>query len=108
MRSACGRASLAPLDAELNLPAQVYSLEVQKRVTIEAARGSFDEAVASIERGTATTVSSTGSILGLSTDGKGVAMRKQDLRPQTRKAAEVKRPKLGKRLSKGEKRNAVG
>ena len=138
VRSARGRTSLAPLDAELNLPAEVYSLGVQKRVTIEAARGSFDEAVASIERGTATTVpkrqvehlvqrtmcdfddfyaqrqaaaahkpsSSTGSILVLSTDGKGVAMRKQDLRPQTRKAAEVKRPKLGKRLSKGEKRNA--
>lgn len=136
--SARGRTSLAPLDAELNLPPEVYSLGVQKRVTIEAARGSFDEAVASIERGTATTVpkrqlerlvqrtmqdfddfyaqrqagavkepaASTGSILVLSTDGKGVAMRKQDLRPQTRKAAESKRPKLGKRVSKGEKRNS--
>ncbi len=136
--SARGRTSLAPLDAELNLPGEVYSLGVRKRVTIEAARGSFDEAVASIERSTATTIpkrqaeqllqramhdfdafyeqrqaeaatkssSATGPILVLSTDGKGVAMRKQSLRPQTRKAAETKRPKLGKRLSKGEKRNA--
>jgi hypothetical protein len=48
----------------------------------------------------------TPEIVVLSTDGKGVAVRKEDLRPVTRKAAEKKpRPKLDKRLSKGEKRN---
>jgi hypothetical protein len=94
--------------------------------------------VASIERGTATSVpkrqleqlaqrgtsdfddfyaqrqaqaaaqppSATGSVLVLSTDGKGVAMRRQDLREATRKAAEAKQPKLRKRQSKGEKKNA--
>lgn len=138
VHGARGRDSLAPLDAELNLPPEKYSLGVQKRVVIEGAKGSFDEAVASLARGTATTVpkrqaeqlmqratcdfddfyarrqaqassksaTATGPILVLSTDGKGVAMRKQDLREQTRKAAEKKRPKLRKRQSKGEKRHA--
>jgi hypothetical protein len=45
-------------------------------------------------------------IVVLSTDGKGVVVRKEDLRPATRKAAEKKpTPKLDKRLSKGEKRH---
>ncbi|MCP4346806.1 MAG: ISKra4 family transposase [Desulfobacterales bacterium] len=46
----------------------------------------------------------TGRILVLTTDGKGIAMRKEDLREATRKAAE-KSKKLRKRLTKGEKRN---
>jgi hypothetical protein len=138
VHSARGHDSLAPLDVELNLPPEKYSFGVQKRVAIEGARGSFDEAVASVARGTATTVpkrqaeklmqratcdfedfyagrqkqaaskttAETGSVLVLSTDGKGVAMRKEDLREQTRKAAEKKRPKLRKRQSKGEKRHS--
>lgn len=47
-----------------------------------------------------------GPILVMSTDGKGVPMRKEDLRPQTRKAAEARAHKLNKRLSKGEKRHS--
>jgi hypothetical protein len=47
-----------------------------------------------------------GSILVLSTDGKGVVMRREDLRPATRQAAESRRHKLAGRLSKGEKRNS--
>lgn len=43
-------------------------------------------------------------ILVLTTDGKGVPMLKEDLRPETRKAAEQRKHKLQKRLSKGEKR----
>jgi len=54
--AAPGRASLAPLDAELNLPAELYSFGLQKRATIEAAKGGFDEAVATLARYTATTV----------------------------------------------------
>ena len=42
-------------------------------------------------------------VLVLTTDGKGVAMRREDLRKQTRKAAEKHTPKLKKRSSKGEK-----
>jgi hypothetical protein len=45
----------------------------------------------------------TGEILAITTDGKGVSMRHEDLRPATRKAAEKRRPKRKKRRSKGEK-----
>jgi hypothetical protein len=46
-----------------------------------------------------------GSIVVLTTDGKGVPMRKEALRAQTRKAAEGRAHKLRTRLSKGEKRH---
>jgi hypothetical protein len=42
----------------------------------------------------------------MSVDGKGVVMRTQDLREQTRKAAKARKHKMGARLSKGEKKNA--
>ena len=42
----------------------------------------------------------------MSVDGKGVVMRTQDLREQTRKAAKARTHKMGARLSKGEKKNA--
>jgi hypothetical protein len=45
-------------------------------------------------------------VLVISVDGKGVVMRTEDLREQTRKAAAARRHKMGTRLSKGEKRNA--
>lgn len=48
----------------------------------------------------------TSSLLILSMDGKGIVMRKEDLREPTRKKAEVRVHKLDKRLSRGEKRNA--
>jgi hypothetical protein len=35
--------SLHPLDGALNLPPEKYSLEVRRRVAIEAAKGAFDE-----------------------------------------------------------------
>lgn len=46
-----------------------------------------------------------GSIVVLTTDGKGVPMRTEALRAQTRKAAEAGTHKLRTRLSKGEKRH---
>lgn len=46
-----------------------------------------------------------GSIVVLTTDGKGIPMRKEALRLQTRKAAEAGTHKLRTRLSKGEKRH---
>lgn len=49
---------------------------------------------------------STGSIVVLTTDGKGVVMRREDLREGTKKAAQVRQHKMAKRLSKGEKKNA--
>jgi hypothetical protein len=48
----------------------------------------------------------TGSVIVVTADGKGVVMRKQDLREATRKKAATRKHKLDKRLSKGEKKNA--
>jgi hypothetical protein len=130
-----GLESLHPLDAELNLPAERYSHELRRRCAVEASKGSFDEAVESVSEHSGTqvpkrqaeelvvraatdfesyyeqqsgagAVSPEGSLLVLSFDGKGVAMLPKDLREPTRKAAETRRHKLGKRLSKGEKRHA--
>ncbi|NDY71438.1 hypothetical protein DO021_03045 [Desulfobacter hydrogenophilus] len=133
-----GRRSLHPLDGELNLPPDLYSLELQHRVAEEAAKNSFEEVVATIDKTTGGHVSKrqaekvakrsardfdafsqmrqchaseekttgTGSILTITADGKGVVLHEKDLREQTRKAAEKRRQKKGKRLSKGEKKNA--
>jgi hypothetical protein len=48
-------------------------------------------------------VKKTGSILAITVDGKGVPMRKSDLREATRKAAEERQPRLKHRRSPGEK-----
>jgi hypothetical protein len=128
-----GAASLHPLDAELNLPPERYSHELRRRAAEQVAKGSYDEAVATLAAATGTAVpkrqveelvrraaedfdafyvqqsaapEGTGSLLVLSFDGKGVVMRREDLRPATQKAAAQRRQKLAKRLSKGEKRNA--
>jgi len=131
-----GSRSLHPLDAELNLPDKKYSLELCRRVAEEAAKSSFDETFESIGRttgghvpkrqieelvrraaqdfdafyqmrqGQSPIAKQSGSIMAMSVDGKGVVMRTQDLREQTRKAAKARRHKMGTRLSKGEKKNA--
>ena len=139
---AAGEASLHPLDAQLNLPAERYSLEVRRRAALEASKNSFDETVETLTRFTGAEVGKrqveelvgraaqdfdafyeqrrrqpagdqpagdpqapTDALLVISSDGKGVVMHRQDLRPATRKASEDKRSKLATRLSKGEKRN---
>jgi len=43
-----GHKSLHPLDGELNLPPDLYSLEIQRRVAEEAAKNSFEEVVKTI------------------------------------------------------------
>jgi len=48
-------------------------------------------------------VKKTGPILAITSDGKGIPMRKIDLREATRKAAEERKPRLAHRRSKGEK-----
>jgi hypothetical protein len=131
-----GAESLHPLDAELNLPDDRYSLELRRRVAEEAAKSSFDETLESIGKNTGGHVpkrqveelvmraaqdfdafyqmrqtlsgegQGAGSVLAISVDGKGVTMRTQDLREHTRKAAEASAHKMGTRLSKGEKKNA--
>jgi hypothetical protein len=130
-----GAASLHPLDAELNLPDERYSLELRRRVADQAAGNSFDETFEAIRKSTGAKIPKRqieeltvraaqdfdafyrlrraeaavepygGSILVISADGKGVVMRPEDLRKHTRKAAETATQKMGTRLSKGEKKN---
>ena len=132
---AAGVASLHPLDADLNLPPELYSLEVRRRVADEAAKSSFDEVVRLLGGTTGAQVGkrqveelvghaaqdfeafyrervegrppeATGPILVLTADGKGVVMRHADLREATRKEAARARPKMRHRRSRGEKRHA--
>lgn len=130
-----GVESLRPLDAELNLPVERYSLELRRRVAEEVAKNSFDETVKTINRNTGGHVpkrqveelakraaqdfdafyemrqfkpvadEATGAVMVITVDGKGVVLHEKDLREQTRKAAAKRRQKMGNRLSKGEKKN---
>ena len=130
-----GEESVHPLDAELNLPEQRYSHELERRVAEEAARGSFEEAAEAVKKQTGQELpkrqaeeiarraaqdfdafyaqrqgqamaAESSQLLVITTDAKGVVVRREDLREQTRKAAKQRAHKLSKRLSKGEKRNA--
>lgn len=128
-----GEQSLFPLDGQLNLPPDLFSHGMRRRVAQEVIRGSYDEGLASIERTTggkihklqaeqlmvkiaqdfdsfystraAKNPEDTTDPLALSLDGKGIVMRKDALREPTKAAAEraEQRPK-GAKLGKGEKR----
>lgn len=128
--------SLHPLDAALNLPPEKYSLEVRRRVAIEAAKGSFDEGVKTLETYTGAHVPKRqfeelvsraaqdfdlfyddrrtraradpgdGSILVLTVDGKGVVMRPEDLREATQRAAEKREKNFTARLGRDRRLHA--
>lgn len=128
-----GVSSLFPLDAQLNLPPDKYSHGLRQRVGQEVAKGSFDAAVDSVERTTggkvpkrqaeelaaevsqdfvafyetrqSPGVEPTADPLVMSSDGKGIVMRKEGLREGTRKAAERAKHKRRTRLGPGEKKN---
>lgn len=126
--------SLHPVDGELNLPVERYSLELRRQVAEQAAKSSFEETQKALEARTGSAVpkrqveelvgragnaedfeqfyatraageQASGELQVISSDGKGVVMRREDLREATKRAAERSRHKLGKRLSKGEKHN---
>ncbi len=129
---AAGRASIFPLDCELNLPKRKYSYLLQYKLVKEGTKQSYDESVKSIQETTggkvpklqaeqimiASTVDfesfyalrqaklpeHTTDPLIMSIDQKGVVMRKEWLREATRKAAGNENHKHTTRLSKGEKR----
>ena len=132
-----GVESRHPKDAALNLAREAFSHTVRREMAEEAAKGSFEDAVATLERTTGARIAkrqaeelvaraaqdfdtfyewrrerqrredgSTAPIVVLTTDGKGIVMRRDDLREATRRAAESRQHKLTTRLSKGEKRNA--
>lgn len=121
---------LRPLDAELNLPRNLYSFGVLRLVAWFASRLPFDGVVDTIERthglflgkrqveeaavncardfeayyeATMATPVDGADLLVLSFDGKGVVMRTDSLRPATKKAAASSKNKLKHRLSPGEK-----
>ena len=131
-----GAASLHPLDGALNLPRETYSHEVRRRVAVEAAKGSFEEGVKTLQAYTGAHVPKrqfeelvvraaedfdafyeirhacaeadpdTGPILVLTIDGKGVVMRPEDLREATRRAAATRADTLTARLGTGRRLHA--
>ena len=133
---AADTSSLHPLDGALNLPPEKYSLEVRRRVSIEAAKSSFDEGVKTLEVYTGAHVPKrqfeelviraaqdfeafyaerqtraradphTGPILVLTVDGKGVVMRPEDLREPTQRAAAARAKTFTARLGSGRRLHA--
>jgi hypothetical protein len=128
-----GYSSLFPLDGELNLSPDQYSHGLRKRIAEEVSKSSFEEAVEAVDKTTgghvpkrqaeelarkaaqdfdsfydarkAPVLQDMDDFVVMTSDGKGVVMRKKDLREQTRKAAEkAKEKRKRKRLAKGEKR----
>jgi hypothetical protein len=131
-----GTPSLHPLDGALNLPPEKYSLEVRRRVAMEAAKSSFDEGLKTLEAFTGAHVpkrqfeqeviraaqdfeafyaerqtraradSHKGSVLVLTVDGKGVVMRPEDLREATQRAAAARAKTFTARLGGGRRPHA--
>jgi hypothetical protein len=124
-----GQANLYPADAALNLPTELYSHNLRRHAAEEAARGSFHEAVAAVERACGQHVpkrqleelvrrsaadfdryyasaerqeASPGDVVVMSADGKGIVVRSEALRPAT--AAAATSEEGATRLSKGAKR----
>jgi hypothetical protein len=129
--SAPGWPRLHPADVALQLPRQRYSHPLQRRVAEAVAGAAYVQVVDRIAATTASVVpkrqaeqlvqaaavdfeafysqhpapsAGDDELLVLSFDGKGVPMRRIDLRPATARAAQHRRFKLTKRLSRGEKR----
>ncbi len=125
-----GAANLYAADGVLNLPEEKQSHGLRRLAATESARGSFEQAVAAVERCTgvrvgkrqveqlalaaATDVDSfyaqrrpgprpESDLLVLTADGKGLQMRPEALREATRAADAGRRHKLATRLSPGEK-----
>jgi hypothetical protein len=126
--------ALHPVDAALNLPADSYSFELAKRVAETAAEVSFERAGAQVEAFTGVRVGlrqveqltqaaakdfdgfygserslptppNAGDLLVMTSDHKGVVMRKEALREDTRARADAAVHTLTTRLTKGEKRD---
>lgn len=127
---------LFPKDAILNLPKESHSHEFQKLSAQEISKGSYDETCVTVEENTGVKLgkrqaeeiaqraaqdfdnfyeevsraesesSQARDFVVLTSDGKGIVMRREDLREATRKRAKEKSHKLKHRMTKGEKKNA--
>jgi hypothetical protein len=127
-----GSTDLHSMDAALNLPREMFSHGIRRMAAKEAARASFDEVVEIVRDYTGSSIAKRqveelavraaqdfdafyeqraaardpkDDLLVISTDGKGVVMRHEDLREGTRKAAEKSVRKLETRLTPREKSN---
>ena len=127
---AAGSENLYPADARLNLPPVRHSHGIRRLAALEAPRSSFEDGQAAIMRQTGQqigtrqlraltlagaqdvgafyaqrerTVPDGKDLLVLSCDAKGVVMRPEALREQTRTQAQNASGKLKTRLSEGEK-----
>ncbi len=125
-----GTANLYPADAVANLPTEKYSHGLREIAAKAAVKGSFDEAVRSVEDQTGQQLgkrqveqlaqraaidvdtfyqhqprpnAAADQALVVSVDGKGIVMRREGLRPSTVKVGKPGH-KLQTRLSSGEKR----
>jgi hypothetical protein len=126
-----GRVNVYPADAALGLPRGRHSHGLRRLAALEAVRGSFDQATEAIGRRCGQVVGKRGveqltvaaaadidafyaavvpqpatddTVLVLSVDGKGVVMRPEALRAETRKAAAQKgASRYRTRLASGEK-----
>lgn len=98
-------------DEALEVLSERTAAKVPKRQGVELVRRAAEDFVNFYDEGTAVGADAdvapekSGSLLILTTDGKGVVMRPDGLREATKKAAEKKDNKLKKRLSRGEKRD---
>jgi hypothetical protein len=130
-----GVSSVFPLDEQLNLPLKYYSRGVREWVGEAVAGGSYEAALERLARHTGGQIAKrqaqavtqglavdfeafyrfresvakarteSRELVVLSTDGKGIVMRHEDLREHTRQRAQGASHKLSARLSRGEKRN---
>jgi hypothetical protein len=127
-----GVEGLHPMDAALNLPCELYSHVVRRVVAERVACDSYEDAATTVSDRTGVAIGkrqveqmaaraaqefdafyslrevaeeSTSDLLVLTFDGKGIPMRREDLRPETRAAAEATPKRLRTRLTKGEKRH---
>jgi len=131
-----GTTSIFPKDAFLNLPTESYSHGIRRLIAKEVSKNSFEEAIGAVKEMTGVMVPKRQAeilarkaaedfdvfyinqnlseaedahelpLIVLTTDGKGIVMRREDLREATRKKANSSKHKLNKRLSRGEKANA--
>lgn len=133
--SSLGQDTVFPLDAVLNLPSSSFSAGLQRLVARLVSTMSFTEAISLIKESTGVTIGKAQAlqiamncvadfegfyasrekkdgnrnhldqIVVLTTDGKGIVMRPDGLREDTRQKAEKATPAMKKRLAPGEKRN---
>lgn len=98
-------------DEALEVLSERTAAKVPKRQGLELTRRAAEDFVNFYDEGAAVGADTdvaqeaSGSLLVLTTDGKGIVMRPDGLREATKKAAAKKDNKLKKRLSRGEKRD---